>query len=50
MKQQSGALGILVERDVAVGMRDGVTLRANVFRLDSARWAKPAVDHSSPRA
>jgi len=32
---EAGALGITVERDVAVPMRDGVVLRANVFRPDA---------------
>ncbi len=30
----AGALGIITETDVAVPMRDGVVLRANVFRPD----------------
>ena len=34
MANDSGALGIIVEKDVAVPMRDGITLRANVFRPD----------------
>jgi len=32
---ETGALGILVETDVPVPMRDGVVLRANVFRPDA---------------
>ncbi|HOF61910.1 MAG TPA: CocE/NonD family hydrolase [Candidatus Latescibacteria bacterium] len=36
MEQETGALGIIVERDVPVPMRDGITLRANVFRPDSS--------------
>jgi uncharacterized protein len=31
----AGALGIITEQDVAVPMRDGVTLRANIFRPDA---------------
>ena len=33
---QQGALGLVVERDVAVPMRDGIVLRAHVFRPDAA--------------
>jgi len=36
MLTQTGALGIIVETDVSVPMRDGVVLRANVFRPDAA--------------
>ena len=32
---QRGALGLVVERDVAVPMRDGVVLRAHVFRPEA---------------
>ncbi len=35
MNEPTGVLGIVTERDVAVPMRDGVTLRANVFRPDA---------------
>lgn len=35
MTQEAGALGVLVEKDVSVPMRDGVVLRANVFRPDA---------------
>lgn len=35
MTEETGHLGIIVEKDVAVPMRDGVVLRANVFRPDS---------------
>lgn len=35
MPAESGALGIVVECDVDVVMRDGVVLRANVFRPDA---------------
>ena len=35
MNDTAGALDIIVEREVAVPMRDGVTLRANVFRPDT---------------
>ncbi|MFH1567459.1 MAG: CocE/NonD family hydrolase, partial [Gemmatimonadota bacterium] len=31
----AGALGILTEMDVAVPVRDGAVLRANVFRPDA---------------
>ncbi len=34
MANESGALGVIVEKDVPVPMRDGVVLRANVFRPD----------------
>jgi putative CocE/NonD family hydrolase len=34
MEADSGALGIIAEKDAAVPMRDGVILRANVFRPD----------------
>ena len=34
MTGERGALGIIVEKDVPVPMRDGVVLRANVFRPD----------------
>ncbi len=33
---QQGALGLVVEGDVAVPMRDGIVLRAHVFRPDAA--------------
>ncbi|HRU24707.1 MAG TPA: CocE/NonD family hydrolase, partial [Candidatus Latescibacteria bacterium] len=36
MEQETGALGIIVEPDVPVRMRDGITLRANVFRPNSS--------------
>ena len=39
---EAGALGIQEERDVAVPMRDGVVLRANVFRPD-ARGSFPGL-------
>ena len=35
MPQQTGSLGIIVENEVPVPMRDGVVLRANVFRPDA---------------
>jgi len=35
MVQHTGTLGIIVEEDVPVPMRDGVVLRANVFRPDA---------------
>jgi len=35
MTEQGGALGIITELDVPVKMRDGVILRANVFRPDA---------------
>ena len=35
MSHEYGPLGIIVEKDVAVPMRDGVVLRANVFRPDA---------------
>ena len=35
MADTVGALGIIVENEVAVPMRDGVVLRANVFRPDA---------------
>lgn len=35
MKRETAALGIIVDRDIPVPMRDGITLRANVFRPDS---------------
>ena len=35
MATEKGALGLVVERDVEVPMRDGVVLRANVFRPDA---------------
>lgn len=35
MTERSGMLGVNVEENVAVPMRDGVILRANVFRPDS---------------
>ena len=35
MTGNAGALGIIVEKDVPVPMRDGVVLRANVFRPDA---------------
>ena len=35
MAQESGAFGIIVEKDMPVPMRDGVILRANVFRPDA---------------
>jgi len=35
MPENTGALGIITEEDVAVPMRDGITLRANVFRPDA---------------
>lgn len=34
MEADNGALGIIVEKDVPVPVRDGVILRANVFRPD----------------
>ena len=37
MTDASGALGIIAETDVPVRMRDGVILRANVFRPDASR-------------
>ena len=47
MSEESGALGIIIDRDVAVPMRDGVTLRANVFRPDaSGRF--PALVNRTP--
>jgi hypothetical protein len=36
MKEKTGALGVIVDRDVPVPVRDGITLRANVFRPDSS--------------
>jgi len=36
MSSEYGALGIVCERDVEIPMRDGVILRANVFRPDGA--------------
>jgi len=47
MKEEFGALGIIIDRDVAVPMRDGVTLRANVFRPD-APGCFPALVHRTP--
>ena len=47
MNKDPGALGIIIERDVAVPMRDGVTLRANVFRPD-APGRFPALVHRTP--
>ena len=35
MEETTGALGIIVENDVPIPMRDGVILRANVFRPDA---------------
>ena len=35
MADETGALGIITEEDVEVPMRDGVILRANVFRPDA---------------
>ncbi len=35
MSEQTGALGIITETEVPVPMRDGVVLRANVFRPDA---------------
>ena len=35
MAEERGALGVLMEEDVPVSMRDGVVLRANVFRPDA---------------
>lgn len=35
MEGESGCLGVMVEHDVAVPMRDGILLRANVFRPDA---------------
>lgn len=35
MAEEDGALGVIVENDVPVPMRDGVMLRANVFRPDA---------------
>ena len=32
--ETAGALGIITERDVPATMRDGVTLRADIFRPD----------------
>ncbi len=37
MTKAHGGLGILEEKEVPVSMRDGVILRANVFRPDAAR-------------
>jgi len=36
MAEEDGVLGVIIENDVAVAMRDGVLLRANVFRPDGA--------------
>jgi len=36
MTGRSGALGIIVEKDVPATMRDGVVMRANVFRPDAS--------------
>ena len=35
MPKETGSLGIIVENEVPVVMRDGITLRANVFRPDA---------------
>ena len=35
MSETTGALGVIYEKDVPVPMRDGVVLRANVFRPDA---------------
>ena len=42
MEQESGALGVIEEKDVAVPMRDGVVLRASVFRPE-ARGRYPGI-------
>jgi predicted acyl esterase len=36
MTEECGMLGILVDKDAPVLMRDGVILRANVFRPDAS--------------
>ena len=43
----SGALGIRLDRDVEIPMRDGVKLRANIFRPD-APGPFPALVHRTP--
>ena len=47
MTDATGALGIHIERDVAIPMRDGIILRANLFRPD-ARGHFPALVHRTP--
>ena len=36
MERECGALGVVFAKDAEVPMRDGVILRANVFRPDAA--------------
>jgi predicted acyl esterase len=46
-REPDGGFGILVEKDVAVPMRDGVVLRANVFRpADEGKY--PAILTRTP--
>ena len=47
MPADFGALGIIEERNVAIPMRDGVILRANIFRPDTSRPV-PAILHRTP--
>ena len=47
MTDKTGELGILIERDVEVPMRDGVILRANLFR-PNAPGSYPALVHRTP--
>lgn len=47
MNQTSGALGVIIENNVAIPMRDGIVLRANIFRPDGpGRF--PALVHRTP--
>lgn len=47
MPLAAGALGIHIEREVAIPMRDGVILRANLFRPDGP-GPFPALVHRTP--
>jgi len=47
MNEKPGALGVIVDPDVSVPMRDGVVLRANVFRPD-APGRFPALVNRTP--
>ena len=47
MFDPTGVLGIHIERDVAIPMRDGTILRANLFRPDAAGQF-PALVHRTP--
>jgi putative CocE/NonD family hydrolase len=47
MTEKTGELGILIEYDIEIPMRDGVILRANLFRPD-APGPYPALVHRTP--